>query len=57
MLLGLYKNEDDVRTYYDVLHSAKYQNFYLVIFSFGETHPSKFALQFKSIWPVLDQEK
>jgi hypothetical protein len=51
-LLGIYKNEDGLRTYYDFVNSKTESRPYLVIFSFGEEQPTKYALQVESVWQV-----
>ncbi|MEZ0611152.1 hypothetical protein ACAW74_21745 [Fibrella sp. WM1] len=47
-LLGLYKNEDGLRTNYALVASGTY----LVIVSLAEIQPARYALQIESVWQL-----
>lgn len=49
-LLGLYKNEDGLRTNYALVASGTY----LVVLSLAEIQPARYALQLESVWRLSD---
>ncbi len=53
-LLGLYKNQDNLRTYYIETQASTLKRNYLVILSFGESQPTKYTLQIESVWQVIN---
>lgn len=47
-LLGLYKNEDGLRTNYALVASGTY----LIVVSLAEIQPARYALQVESVWQL-----
>lgn len=54
ILMNVYKNQDNLRTYYIKAKSLTTENSYLIILSFGESQPTKYAIQIESVLQLLD---